>query len=78
MCVCVAQGYDKEGKKLVISTTANQDPLVLNNLVPLLGIDVWEHAYYHQYKNARPDYLKAIWEIVNWQNVAERYAASQK
>jgi Fe-Mn family superoxide dismutase len=46
-------------------------------LVPLLGVDVWEHAYYLQYKNARPDYLKEIWKIVNWTNVAERYAKAQ-
>ncbi|KAI8589913.1 mitochondrial Mn-superoxide dismutase [Geranomyces variabilis] len=66
-------GYNKETKKLEIVTTANQDPLLSH--VPLLGIDVWEHAYYLQYKNVRPDYLKAIWSVVNWKNVAERHAA---
>ncbi|KAL9255942.1 Superoxide dismutase [Mn], mitochondrial-like protein [Drosera capensis] len=61
-------GLDKEFKKLVVETTANQDPLVTKGpLVPLLGIDVWEHAYYLQYKNVRPDYLKNIWKVVNWQ-----------
>jgi Fe-Mn family superoxide dismutase len=66
-------GYNKKRKRLEITTCGNQDPLSLFNLTPLLGIDVWEHAYYLQYKNARPDYLKAIWSVVNWRNVAERY-----
>ncbi|ORX98650.1 manganese and iron superoxide dismutase [Basidiobolus meristosporus CBS 931.73] len=64
-------GYNKAKKSLQIQTTANQD--VLTDLVPLLGVDVWEHAYYLQYKNARPDYLTEIWKIVNWNNVTERY-----
>lgn len=66
-------GYHKEQKRLKICTCANQDPLYAKGLTPLLGVDVWEHAYYLQYKNARPDYLKAIWKVVNWKNVAERY-----
>ncbi|KAI8914413.1 Manganese/iron superoxide dismutase [Gorgonomyces haynaldii] len=68
-------GFNKEKKKLEIATTANQDPLT--HLVPLLGIDVWEHAYYLQYKNVRPDYLAAIFKVINWKNVAERYAKAQ-
>ena len=66
-------GYSQKRKGLYITTCPNQDPLVIKNLIPLLGIDVWEHAYYLQYKNMRPDYLKAIWDIVNWENVQERY-----
>ncbi|MCL7026396.1 hypothetical protein MKW94_015846 [Papaver nudicaule] len=68
-------GLDKELKKLVVETTANQDPLVTKgaNLVPLLGIDVWEHAYYLQYKNVRPDYLKNIWKVINWKYASEAY-----
>jgi len=71
-------GYDKTGKKLVVTTTANQDPLeATTGFVPLLGIDVWEHAYYLQYKNVRPDYLKNIWKIINWKDVAERLSKAK-
>ncbi|MBS4168068.1 Fe-Mn family superoxide dismutase [Parachlamydia sp. AcF125] len=66
-------GYCKNKKQLEIATCANQDPLAAKGLVPLLGIDVWEHAYYLQYKNVRADYLKAIWSIINWKNVEERF-----
>ncbi|GES89874.1 superoxide dismutase [Mn], mitochondrial [Rhizophagus clarus] len=69
-------GYNKSAKRVEIVTLPNQDPLTTH--VPLLGIDVWEHAYYLQYKNARPDYLKAIWEVVNWKTVAERFEKSNK
>lgn len=66
-------GYNKETHKLVVAATANQDPLQpTTGLVPLFGIDVWEHAYYLQYKNVRPDYVKAIWNVVNWKDIAER------
>jgi len=67
-------GLDKTSKKLKIATCANQDPLeATTGLLPLFGIDVWEHAYYLQYKNVRPDYVKAIWNIINWEDVAARY-----
>jgi superoxide dismutase, Fe-Mn family len=67
-------GFCKISKDLIVQTCANQDPLEgTTGLIPLLGVDVWEHAYYLQYKNARPDYLKAIWQVINWANVAERY-----
>lgn len=66
-------GYCKASKKIRIATTANQDPLEPTlGLVPLFGIDVWEHAYYLQYKNVRPDYVKAIWKVANWKDIAER------
>jgi Fe-Mn family superoxide dismutase len=68
-------GYNKINGGLELITCDNQDPLSVKGLVPLLGIDVWEHAYYLQYKNVRADYVKAIWNIINWKNVAERYAA---
>lgn len=70
-------GYSRDKKCLEIATCANQDPLVTQGLIPLLGIDVWEHAYYLQYKNVRPDYLKSIWSVVNWKDVAERYAEAK-
>lgn len=66
-------GYNKAKDRLEIATCDNQDPLSTKGLVPLLGIDVWEHAYYLQYKNVRADYVKAIWGIVNWKNVSERF-----
>ncbi|MEX0961787.1 MAG: superoxide dismutase [Simkaniaceae bacterium] len=67
-------GYHPSSKSLVIHPMANQDPLHIIGLVPLLGVDVWEHAYYLQYKNARPEYIKNIWKIINWRTVEERYA----
>jgi len=66
-------------KKLAVTSTPNQDnPLMdLPEIVkgtPILGIDVWEHAYYLKYQNRRPDYLAAIWNVINWNHVAELYA----
>jgi Fe-Mn family superoxide dismutase len=71
-------GYNKAGGKLLIATCSNQDPLSTLGFVPLLGIDVWEHAYYLQYKNVRADYVKNIWKIVHWKNVEERYSQAKK
>jgi len=71
-------GYNKTEDRLVIASTSNQDPLSTAGLVPILGVDVWEHAYYLQYKNVRGDYLKAIWNVVNWNNVSERLEAAKK
>ncbi|MES2447037.1 MAG: superoxide dismutase [Bacteroidota bacterium] len=66
-----------EDKKLVVSSTPNQDNPLMDVAevkgTPIFGIDVWEHAYYLKYQNKRPDYLAAIWNVVNWDAVAERY-----
>lgn len=71
-------GLHNTKKCLMVSTCANQDPLSTLNFIPLLGIDVWEHAYYLQYENARADYVKAIWGIINWKNVEDRYESAMK
>ena len=69
--------------KLAVVSTANQDnPLMGEGVAgvsgtPILGVDVWEHAYYLNYQNRRPDYLKAFWNVVNWDEVAKRYAAAK-
>lgn len=63
---------DKDSGSLSIVTRANQDP-VAGNLVPLLGIDAWEHAYYLQYQNRKAEYFDAIWNVINWKTVAKRF-----
>jgi len=62
-----------DGTGLAVVSTPNQDSPISNSDVPLLGIDVWEHAYYLRYQNRRPDYLAAWWNVVNWDAVAARY-----
>ena len=64
-----------DGTGLAVYSTANQDSPILQSDVPLLGIDVWEHAYYLNYQNRRPDYLGAWWNVVNWPEVARRFDA---
>jgi Fe-Mn family superoxide dismutase len=63
---------DDSGELKVIST-ANQDSPYMHGLTPILGVDVWEHAYYLHYQNRRPDYLAAIWDVINWNQVEENY-----
>ncbi|MCX7975927.1 MAG: superoxide dismutase [Bellilinea sp.] len=64
-------------KKLQVYSTANQDSPYMDGHIPLLGLDVWEHAYYLHYQNRRPDYVKAFWTIVNWDFVESLYQANR-
>ena len=59
---------------LEIQSTANQDSPLMDGKTPILGLDVWEHAYYLNYQNRRPDYVSAFWNVVNWDRVAARFA----
>lgn len=70
-------GLNKKTRKLQVAQCANQDPLqATTGLTPIFGIDVWEHAYYLQYKNLRPSYVDAIFDIVNWKDVSARFSSS--
>jgi superoxide dismutase, Fe-Mn family len=66
-----------DGGSLAVTSTPNQDSPVSEGKTPLLGIDVWEHAYYLKYQNRRPDYLAAWWDVVNWDAVAQRYQGAR-
>lgn len=63
--------------KLEVTSTPNQDSPLTDGATPILGLDVWEHAYYLKYQNKRPDYIAAFWNVVNWDEVARRYAAAK-
>jgi Fe-Mn family superoxide dismutase len=65
------------GGKLVVNSTANQDSPYMTGQTPILGVDVWEHAYYLKYQNKRADYVDAWWNVVNWNAVAKRFADAQ-
>lgn len=63
-----------ENGELKVVSTPNQDSPLTDGQTPIFGVDVWEHAYYLNYQNKRPDYVKAVWNVVNWDEVAKRYA----
>ncbi len=63
--------------KLLVESTPNQDSPIMEGRVPILGIDVWEHAYYLKYQNRRPDYVSAFFNVINWERVAQNYSAAK-
>ena len=73
----------KKGDKLAVVSTANQDSPLMGEAIsgasgfPIIGLDVWEHAYYLKYQNKRPDYIKAFWNVVNWDEAAARFASAK-
>lgn len=71
--------YDKSTQSLQYKELPNQDPVCMfPNLVPILTVDVWEHAYYISYKNVRASYVKELWKVINWKNLEQRYEEARK
>jgi Fe-Mn family superoxide dismutase len=70
-------GYDHIAGRLVVEQLTDQQGNISVNLTPLLMLDMWEHAFYLQYKNVKADYVKAVWNVFNWDDVAERFAAAK-
>ncbi len=69
--------YVESDGSLAVTSTPNQDTPLMEGKTPILGLDVWEHAYYLNYQNRRPDYVSAFWNVVNWDKVAEKFAAAK-
>ena len=67
----------KKDGALAVTSTANQDSPLSEGMRPILGLDVWEHAYYLKYQNKRPDYVGAFWNVINWDEVARRFKAAK-
>ncbi len=71
-------GYDHIAGRLLVEQLTDQQGNTSVKFTPLLMLDMWEHAFYMQYKNVKPDYVKAVWNVLNWDDVAERFAAAKK